>query len=349
MSDLPFAEHPAASIIIVDDEPANVHMLERVIRRVGYANVRSTTDPYRVLSMFREEPPDVILLDLHMPGLGGLEVMRQLREVAGPLAPLVLVLTGDTTAEAKSAALTGGAKDFLFKPFDLSEVALRVHNLVDLRILHRQLHNHNLLLEQRVHERTSELEQARMEIIERLGMAAEYRDDETGHHTRRVGQSSAQLATALGLPPGEIELVARAAPLHDVGKIAVPDAILLKQGPLTPEEQLVMRSHTVIGGQLLAGSTSDLLKTARAVALTHHEHWDGGGYPNGLSGDQIPLAGRIVAITDVYDALMHDRPYRPRFAPDHVIDFLHQQRGKQFDPGVLDAFLTDVISIVPQI
>jgi putative two-component system response regulator len=348
MSDLPLAEYPDASILVVDDEPANVHMLERVIRRVGYTNVRSTTDPYRVLPLFRDEAPDVILLDLHMPGLGGLEVMRQLREVAGPLAPLVLVLTGDSTPEAKSAALTGGAKDFLFKPFDLSEVALRVHNLVDLRVLHRQLRDQNRLLEQRVHERTSELEQARLEMIERLGMAAEYRDDETGQHTRRVGQFSAQLAAALGLPPAEIEVVARAAPLHDVGKIAVPDAILLKNGPLTPDEQRVMRSHTMVGGQLLAGSTSDLLKTARAVALTHHEHWDGGGYPNALFGEQIPLAGRIVAIADVYDALSHDRPYRPRFSPESVIEFLQQQRGKQFDPGVLDAFLTDVLSIVPQ-
>ncbi len=347
MSDLPLAEHPDASILVVDDEPANVHMLERVIRRVGYSNVRCTTDPHRVLSMFQDEVPDVILLDLHMPGMSGLEVMRQLRDIAGPLAPLVLVLTGDTTPEAKARALTGGAKDFLFKPFDLSEVALRVHNLVDLRILHRQLHNHNQRLEQRVRERTSELEQARHDMIERLGMAAEYRDDETGQHTRRVGQCAAQLAAALGLASAEIEVVARAAPLHDVGKIAVPDLILLKKGPLTPEEQAVMRSHTTIGGQLLAGSDSELLKTARAVALTHHEHWDGGGYPNRIAGDEIPLAGRIVAIADVYDALMHDRPYRPRFEPHRVIDFMQQQRGRQFDPAVLDAFLSEVLSVLP--
>lgn len=346
MSDLPLAEHPNASILVVDDEPANVHMLERVIRRVGYLNVRCTTDPFHVLPMFRDEPPDVILLDLHMPGLSGLEVMRQLREVAGPLAPLVLVLTGDTTQEAKSRALTGGAKDFLFKPFDLSEVALRVHNLVDLRLLHRQLHNQNQRLEQRVRERTSELEHARLEMIERLGMAAEYRDDDTGQHTRRVGQCAAQLASALNLPSEEIEVVARAAPLHDVGKIAVPDHILLKHGPLTADELLIMRSHTTVGGQLLAGSHSDLLKTARAVALTHHEHWDGGGYPAGLVGEQIPLAGRIVAIADVFDALMHDRPYRPRYEPSRVIDFMLEQRGKQFDPRLLDAFLSDVIPAV---
>jgi putative two-component system response regulator len=343
MTVLPLAEHPGASILVVDDEAANVQMLERVIRRVGYANVRTTTDARRVLSLFQEEIPDVILLDLHMPGLTGLDVMRQLREVAGALMPLVLVLTGDTTAEAKSSALSGGAKDFLFKPFDLSEVTLRVHNLVDLRMLHRELHDHNQLLEQRVRERTSELERARLEMVERLGLAAEYRDDETGQHTRRVGQLSAQLAAALALPDGEVEMIARSAPLHDVGKIAVPDSILLKKGKLTPEEQTIMRSHTTVGGHLLSGGDSALLKTARAIALTHHEHWDGGGYPNRLSEDQIPLSGRIVAIADVFDALTHDRPYRPCYDTNWVIDFLQKQRGKQFEPRLLDAFLRDVI------
>jgi putative two-component system response regulator len=343
MSDLPLAQYPSASILVVDDEPANVHLLERVIRRVGYDNVRCTTDPHRVLRLFHDEIPDVMLLDLHMPGMSGLEVMRQTRELAGILYPLVLMLTGDTTPEAKARALLGGAKDFLFKPFDVSEVALRIHNLVDLRMLHRQLHSNNQQLEQHVRDRTIELERARLEVVERLGMAGEFRDDDTGQHTKRVGQTSAKLASAFGLPASEVEVIARAAPLHDVGKIAIPDHILLKKGPLTLDERAVMRSHTTIGGQLLAGSDSALLKTARAIALTHHERWDGTGYPNRLASDQIPLAGRIVAIADVFDALMHDRPYRSRLDPDHVISYMQKQRGVQFDPALLDAFLIDVM------
>lgn len=330
------------SILVVDDESVNVGLLTRILNRAGYLNVRSTTNPHDAISAAKIEHPDIVLLDLHMPGMSGVDVMRELRGVDEWFDPFVVILTGDDSREAKAHALSNGAKDFIAKPFDTTEVLLRLRNLADLRNLHKQLRQHNLDLEAKVRARTLELEQARLDVIERLGRAAEFRDDATGQHTRRVGISAAAIARALGLDDATVSLIERAAPLHDVGKIAIPDQILLKPGPLDEREWEIMRSHTTIGARLLESSHSSLLEFARDIALTHHERWDGNGYPQKLAGERIPLAGRIVAVADFYDALSHDRPYRRHFEHAEVLAIIEKERGKHFDPDILDAFLQTV-------
>lgn len=335
------------SILVVDDERANVRLLELLLGRAGYTNVRATTKPHEALRLAMLHPPDIVLLDLHMPDLSGVDLIHQFRKLDPLSYPLVVVLTGDDTKKAKADALSAGAKDFITKPFDTAEVLLRIRNLADVRLMHKQLQRSNQDLERKVKERTAQLEAARLDVLDRLAMAAEFRDDATGQHTRRVGLLSARLARAVGLAAADVELIARAAPLHDVGKIAIPDSILLKPGPLTPEETQVMRTHTLVGGRLLSSSGSQLLEMARQIALTHHERWDGTGYPCGQSGSRIPIAGRIVALADFFDALTHDRPYRTRVSTPEVVALIQAQRGRHFDPDVLDAFL-DISAIEVQ-
>ncbi len=328
-----------ARILVVDDEPANVLLLERVLARAGYRAVRSTTDSRQALRLFQEFEPDLVLLDLRMPNMDGFAVMEQLR----PRIPLdaylpILVLTADVTSEAKEKALSGGAHDFLTKPLDATEVVLRIHNLLQTRALHLALHGEKVVLEEQVAERTHELDLARLEMLERLSRAAEYRDFDTGRHAERVGQLSALLAEALGWSGDRVTLMRQAAPLHDIGKIGISDAILLKPEGLTPPEYHVIKSHTAIGGELLSGSRSPLLQLAEQIARYHHERWDGTGYL-GMTGDAIPLAARIVSVADVFDALTHDRPYRPAWPVERVLDHLREQSGTAFDPDVVTAFL----------
>jgi putative two-component system response regulator len=329
----------AISILVVDDQEANVRLLLRILKQAGYTSVRGTTDPSEALAIAKQQEPDLVLLDLHMPDIGGVEFMHALRRMPGWWDPFVIILTGDDSMMAKEHALSNGARDFIAKPFEINEVILRIKNLADLRTLHKELYASNVTLEQKVRARTAELEHARLDIMDRLGMAAEFRDDATGQHTRRVGKNAAMLARALGLPASEVGFIERAAPLHDVGKIAIPDHILLKPARLNADEMNTMRTHTIIGARLLSGSPSPLLDYARVIALTHHERWDGTGYPRGLAGTDIPLAGRIVAIADFYDALSHDRPYRKRRPHDEVLTMLRAGRGTHFDPDVVDAFL----------
>jgi putative two-component system response regulator len=328
-----------ARILIVDDDRCNVELLESLLALSGYRHCTSTTEPRQVLPLFTELQPDLILLDLMMPHLDGFAVMRQL----GPRIPEdaylpILVLTADATPEATRRALAAGAKDFLIKPFDRTEVLLRIRNLLETRWLHLELRSQNRLLADRVKERTRELEAERVETLERLALAAEFRDDDTGQHTKRVGRISALLARALGLPEAHVERIRHAAPLHDIGKIGIPDQILLKPGQLTPEEFEIIKTHTTIGAKILLGSRSPLLQMAEEIALTHHERWDGGGYA-GLAGEAIPLAGRIVALADVFDALTHDRPYKRAWPVEEALAWIAGQRGRQFDPAVVEAFL----------
>jgi putative two-component system response regulator len=331
---------PGARILIVDDEPANVLLLHRILDQAGYRSLHPTTDPRQVLELYERADPDLILLDLHMPHLDGLAVMAQLRQVVPDRAYLpILVLTADMSSQAKQQALAGGAKDFLLKPFDPTEVLLRIANLLQTRRLHSQLQRQNHSLEQRVGERTAQLEAARNEILERLALAAEYRDDGTHQHTLRVGALSALLAADLGLPDEQVDRLRLAAPLHDIGKIAVSDLVLLKPARLTPEEFEHVKTHTIIGGRILSDSALPVLQMACEIALTHHERWDGSGYPHGLAAEHIPLTGRIVTVVDVFDALVHERPYKPAWPVDRALAEITDQRGRQFDPDVADAFL----------
>lgn len=329
-----------AKVLIVDDERPNVALLEQILARSGYGQVVSTTDSREALDLFRAERPDIVLLDLHMPELDGFELIRRLRREipTDDFVPLV-VLTADGSPEVKKEALSGGANDFLTKPFNYHEALLRIRNLLTTRRLHGDLKRQNELLDERVRERTRELEEARVEVLERLARAAEFRDDDTGHHTRRVGELSARLARRLGLAPRAVELLRLAAPLHDVGKIGVPDAILLKPGKLTDREWEVMKRHTVIGAELLAGSSSALLQLAERIARWHHERWDGTGYPDRLVGEEAPLEARIVAVVDVFDALRSPRPYRAAWPVEQVVEEIRSERGRHFDPDVVDAFL----------
>ncbi|MGH2918861.1 MAG: HD domain-containing phosphohydrolase [Solirubrobacteraceae bacterium] len=328
-------------ILVVDDEDANVLLLRRILERDGYARVDSTTRPDRVAAMFAAHPPDLVLLDLHMPVMDGFAVMEQLRPLTGEGRGVpFLVLTADATDATRRRALSVGARDFLTKPLDQIELLLRVRNLLEVKHLQDRLREHNAQLEHKVAERTFDLDQSRLEMLERLALAAEYRDDTTQEHAWRIGRICALVALALGLPDHDVELIARAAPLHDVGKIGISDTILLKPGKLTDEEFEVIKTHTTIGAEILAGSRSPLLRLAEQIALTHHERWDGGGYPGGLRGDAIPLPGRIAAVADVFDALTHDRPYKRAWPVQDAVAEIVSQAGRHFDPGVVDAFAT---------
>lgn len=324
--------------MIVDDEPGNVDLLKRVLERAGFHKLDSTNDPREAVSLYVETRPDLILLDLHMPYLDGLAVMDRLNDIVEASYLPILMLTGDMTPEARREALSRGAKDFVNKPFNPDEVLLRIRTLLETRFLYLQIQSQNQMLEAKVRERTRELEAAQIEIIERLARAAEFRDDNTGQHTERVGQMAALLARELGLSDAQVSLIRRAAPLHDVGKIGIPDSILLKLGKLTPPEFELVKTHTSIGARILSGSRFALLRLAEEIAFSHHEQWDGRGYA-GLTGNHIPLAGRIVTVADVFDALTQKRPYKAAWPVEEAVAEIERQRGRQFDPDVVDAFL----------
>ena len=329
-----------SNIVVVDDEPANVELLRALLERWGFTSVRTTTDSSKVVQLCSESEPDLLLLDLRMPAPDGFEVMSLLLPWTLSTTPFpILVLSADVSPETKRRALAGGAKDFLTKPFDPDEVRLRVMNLLQTRRLQHDLRAHGAALEARVRERTDELRGARLELLQRLALAAEFRDDETGEHTQRVGRTARLVAEQLQLPRTEAERLELAAPLHDIGKIGIPDRILLKPGRLTPEEWSVMQRHVEIGARLLAGSDSPILQMAETIARTHHERWDGNGYVEGTAGDAIPLAGRIVAVADVFDALTHARPYKELWPVDRALEEIWSQSGRQFDPSVVEAFL----------
>jgi putative two-component system response regulator len=329
-----------ARIAVVDDEAANVELLHRILDMEGYTDVSGHTDPREFLENCRILPPDLVLLDLMMPEVDGFEVLQRLRTGLEDFdyRP-VMIITSDDDRDTKQRALSDGARDFLAKPVSPVELRLRVKNLLHTRFLQLELQRHAEHLEERVRSRTSELEEARLEILDRLAVAAEYRDDATGEHTRRVGRECAALAAALGLPSDQVEDIRRAAPLHDVGKIALPDTILLKRGSLSGEEIAIMREHTTVGASILSGSRFPMMRTAEEIALHHHECWDGSGYPDGLSGEQIPLAARIVAIIDVFDSLTHARVYKRAWTTEEALDEVESLSGTKFDPTVAEAFL----------
>jgi putative two-component system response regulator len=328
-----------ARILIVDDEETNVRVLTRTVQHAGYQHITTTCDSREARPLYIRHRPDLVLLDLHMPYLDGYDVMEQLSQVAEATYLPILVLTGDLDPVAKQRALAMGAKDFVHKPFDPIEVLLRIRTLLETRFLYLRIQSQNHILEAKVRERTRALEDAQIEIIERLALAAEFRDDNTGQHTRRVGQTSALIAQQLGWSDTQVNVIRRAAPLHDVGKIGIPDHILTKLGKLTPEEFDVIKTHTAIGARILSGSRFPLLQMAEQIALTHHERWDGDGYTPGLKHDAIPLSGRIVAVADVFDALTQQRPYKPAWPLAEAFAEIERQRARQFDARVAEAFL----------
>jgi putative two-component system response regulator len=327
-----------ATILVVDDEQANVDLLRRLLQRAGFTRVHVTTDPRQARALYDEVRPDLVLLDLHMPHMDGLAVIDELNQVSVATYLPILMLTGDLSPEARREALSRGAKDFVNKPFSTDEVLLRIGTLLETRFLYLRIQSQNQELEEKVRARTADLEAAQLEIIDRLAKAAEFRDDNTGRHTERVGQMSALIARELGQPDEEVALIRRAAPLHDVGKIGIPDSILMKLGKLTESEFALVKTHTTIGARILSGSRFRILNVAEDIAFSHHERWDGDGYA-GLAGEDIPLVGRIVAVADVFDALTQKRPYKEAWPIEAAIDEIDRQRGRQFDPTLVDAFL----------
>ena len=335
----------AARILIVDDNPDNVKLLEMMLNFAGYTNVQSTTDPRQVLDLQRECQFDLILLDIRMPHLDGFQVMERLSDVIGDDYMPVLVLTAQKDMETRLKALELGARDFVTKPFDKTEVLNRIASMLEVRGLYNERKRQNEILEVRVRERTAELLETQIEIVRRLGRAGEYRDNETGMHVIRMSKGSQLLALAAGLSDVHAEMLLQASPMHDVGKIGIPDHILLKPGKLTEDEFEIMKTHVEIGADIIGEFNSDLMKMARIVALTHHEKWNGSGYPDGLKGEDIPIEGRICAICDVFDALTSARPYKKAWDLEDAADFIGEQSGAHFDPELVRLFF----EILPEI
>jgi len=334
------------NILIIDDEPINLKLLDRLLRADGYQGLVLVEDPREVLDRYRESKPDLILLDINMPHLDGYQVIEQLKALNDPLLPPIVILTAQHGKDFLLRALAAGARDFIAKPFDRVELLMRVRNLLDAQLAHRMMHDQKTVLEGMVSQRTEELRLSRLQVVQKLGKAAEYRDEETGSHILRMSHCCALLAGAIGWSDVDCELILNASPMHDIGKIGIPDAILLKPGKFEPHEWEIMKTHAALGSNLLEGDNSPLMRMAREIALTHHEKWDGSGYPNGLAGQAIAQAGRIAALADVFDALTSERPYKKAWEVDAALDLIRQNKGKHFDPDLVDVFLLEIPGIL---
>ena len=357
---LPHEDIRNLSIHIVHDEELNIRVARKYLRSWGFQQVAATTDPHDVLSHFKQTPPDLVLLDVMMPEISGLEILKMLRSRDATRNIPIIILTAHIEDEIKHESLELGANDFLAKPIDPNEMLPRVRNLLSLRAHQKWLEKSSEHLEAEVQRRTVALVKAELQIVNCLARAAEYRDNETGRHIIRVGHYSALIARALGFSDRHVNLIREAAKLHDVGKVGIPDAILLKAGSLDPhqidvirrhceiglnviqhitqEEFLSIRRHAQFGANILEASDSPLLNMAAQIAMTHHEKWDGTGYPFGIAGEEIPIEGRIVAVADVFDALSTSRPYKAAFPLEKCLQIIADGRGTHFEPRVVDAF-----------
>ena len=330
-------------VLVVDDEPMNRELLESHLVPLGY-EVSMAQNGEEALKKVQEALPDVILLDAMMPGMDGFEVARQLKADEQTRSIPVVMVTMLKEVEHRIKALKAGVNDFMSKPIDKAEMQATVRSQMQVKAYHDLMLNYQKDLEADVEKKTAQLQQAlaklkgsSLDTIHRLSRAAEYKDEDTGAHILRMSNYSAAVAGKMGLNEKTVDSILYAAPMHDVGKIGTPDQILLKPGKLDPAEWEIMKQHTTNGGRILEQS-SDFLKLGEVIAMTHHEKWDGSGYPNGLKGNKIPLAGRIVAIADVFDALTTKRPYKEPFSLEKSFGIIRDSRGSHFDPDVVDAF-----------
>lgn len=324
------------TVLVVDDTPENIDLVVGLLG--GRYRVLVATQGQEAIEVCQRQSPDLILLDVMMPGMNGHEVCRRLKADPRTRAIPVLFVTAMTDPENEETGLELGAVDYLHKPINAAILLQRVR-------IHLDLHNQQQALERMVRERTRELEATRAEIVMGLGRAAEFRDNETGMHILRMSHASFRLAQAAGFPEHEAELLAMAAQMHDIGKIGIPDHILLKPGRLSPDEWEVMKTHCAIGAEIIGNHNTPLLRQAREIALSHHEKWDGTGYPRGLKGEEIPLSGRIVALADVYDALVSKRPYKEAWSHEAATDYLRAECGRSFDPQLCPFFLEQMPAI----
>jgi putative two-component system response regulator len=326
------------TILVADDSPQNIELLSRVLGQEYRIKVATSGEKALAIA-YSDEPPDLILLDIMMPDLSGHEVCRRIKANPDRRRIPIIFVTAMTTIEDESLGLSLGAVDYITKPISPPLVQARVRT-------HLALYDQSRELERMVAQRTSELVATRQQVIRRLGRAAEFKDNETGNHVVRMCHLARVVAQAAGLGPESVQLLFQTAAMHDVGKIGIPDHILLKPGPLSDEERMVVRQHPQMGADIIGRHDNELLATARTIALTHHERWDGKGYPQGLKGEQIPLFGRIVAIADVFDALMTRRPYKDAMSAPQALAVMAEERGGAFDPTLLDAFFQQEFEVL---
>ena len=327
-------------IQIVDDNETNLMLFEQIALRVADdVTVQCCPDPVKALEDARAALPDLILVDYMMPVMDGHQFLEQVRKLPGGRDVPILMITAAGERSVRQKALELGATDFLTKPVDPTEVRVRLFNLLALRRSHLRLHDRNRWLADEVRKATEAIVAREHELVVRLSRAAEFRDPETGGHIQRMAHYSELIAKGLGLAPDLCALVLLAAPMHDVGKLGIPDGILLKPGKLDDNEFEVMKRHPQIGHSILDGSASQLIALGAEIAVSHHEKFDGSGYPRGLVGEAIPLMGRIVAVADVFDALTSERPYKQAWHVDKAKQFLIDGRGSHFDPACVDAFV----------
>lgn len=319
-------------ILIIDDDPINLALFAHMLAKLEEVRAHRFADPVAALEWCRTHQADAVLLDYMMPGMDGLKFLGDFRAMPGNANVPVIMITADVQAALRHAALQSSANDFLTKPVNHVELRARLKNLLAMR-------RRDLALVGEVRASHDRVAAREADTVQRLSLAAECRDPETGAHLLRMANYACLIAAGMGLPPGEQELVLAAAPMHDIGKVGIPDHILLKPGRLTAEEMAVMRRHPEIGARILSNSASPLLQAAASIALHHHERVDGGGYPRGLAGDAIPLYARIVAVADVFDALTSSRPYKPAWPLDKALDHLRASSGSHFDARCVDAFV----------
>lgn len=341
MNDITQLDLNHSAILVVDDNQINIDLIAAILESAGYHNVTLVTKPVVLAQIFLEKTFDLVFLDINMPLIDGFAVLSLMQQkLAKAQRPPVIMLTAQADNTSRVKALEAGASDYITKPFNRIELLKRVNIHLENWHFKQALKLENKTLEQKVKARTLKLEAMKLDMIYRLGRAAEYRDNETGNHVKRVSLIAQAIAQELGMDETFCRLISVASPMHDIGKIGVSDTILLKPGKLTDEEYVLMQNHVKIGAEILSNGDSSLLKMAHEIALTHHEKYNGKGYPNGLIGQTIPLSGRIVAIADVFDALTSERPYKKPWPAAEALALIQREKGQHFDPQLVDVFTT---------
>ncbi|MCU7919295.1 MAG: response regulator [Candidatus Thiodiazotropha sp. (ex Epidulcina cf. delphinae)] len=330
-------------VLIIDDQSITRMILQELVGTID-KDVSSTcfADPIQALDWAKTHEIDLVITDYKMPQMDGIEFIKWLRRIPRCNDVPVMIVTCVEDQSVRYLALESGANDFITKPIDHTECRARCHNMLTMNLQRKLIKDRALLLEQEIRKTTQELHDREQETLMRLAKAGEYRDEDTGNHILRISRYSKLIAQQLGLSHERCDLIAQSAPMHDIGKIGIPDAILLKPGRLTTDEFTIMQRHTVLGYEILKNSPSKYIQTGAVIALSHHEKFNGQGYPHNLSGEEIPLEARIVAVADVFDALVTDRPYKKSWPIGKAIDYISEERGSHFDPDCANAFLSEM-------